>query len=227
VSPDETCAVCGRTILAGEQVRAYRSPDGPRAVCELCCARAERLGWRSEEDGRADEPFDTASGASAIGRLASVLRRRPRRPTPEPAAPDAPEPSRDPAAPGRRTERAAPEPFAASPFERAVQRFNASQAARTVAGLARTLGNPWVSVGASAGSPSEIRVTVAWELSWYQWGIDLSDELRPVFELDKGLELDQLDAAARQWNASTLADGRIALAAPRQGSATDGEPVGR
>lgn len=227
MSPDETCAVCGRTILAGEQVRAYRSPEGPRAVCELCSARAERLGWRSEEDGGGDQPFATDSRGSLIGRFGSLFRRHRRRPAPEPAAPEPTQPSPDPAAPGRKTERAAPEPFAASPFERAVQRFNASQAARTVAGLARTLGTPWVSVGASAGSPSEIRVTVAWELSWYQWGIDLGDELRPVFQLDKGLELDQLDAAARQWNASTLANGRIALAAPRQGSATNGEPVGR
>jgi hypothetical protein len=103
---------------------------------------------------------------------------------------------------------------------RAVARFNASEAARTVAGLTRTLGEPWVSVGASAGSPSEVRITVAWELSWYQWGVDLSDESRPVFVLDKGSEIDQLDGSARQWNA-TAASGQVLLGAP----SADREPV--
>jgi len=57
-----------------------------------------------------------------------------------------------------------------------------------------------------------MRVTVAWELSWYQWGVDIGDELRPVFELGKGGEIDQLDAAARQWNAVVAEDGRLRLA---------------
>ena len=104
---------------------------------------------------------------------------------------------------------------ALAPFERAVARFNSSEAGRTVSGLTRTLGAPRASVGASAGSPGEVRVTVAWELSWYQWGVDVGDELRPVFELGKGGELDQLDAAARQWNAVVAADGTLRLAGER------------
>ena len=71
---------------------------------------------------------------------------------------------------------------------------------------------PRASVGASAGAPGEVRVTVAWELSWYQWGVDVGDELWPVFELGKGGEIDQLDAAAQQWNAVVAADGRLRLA---------------
>lgn len=97
-------------------------------------------------------------------------------------------------------------------FERAVARFNSSEAGRTAVGLTRTLGKPFASVGAAAGHPNEVRVTVAWELSWYQWGVDIGDELRPVFELDKGREIDQLDSAARQWNASVGEDGRLTLA---------------
>jgi hypothetical protein len=107
---------------------------------------------------------------------------------------------------------------ALAPFERAVARFNSSEAGRTVAGLTRTLGVPRASVGASAGAPGEVRVTVAWELSWYQWGVDVGDELRPVFELGKGGELDQLDAAARQWNAVVAADGKLRLAGERAAS---------
>jgi hypothetical protein len=177
VSPDESCAVCGRNILAGERTRTYMSPkDGPRLVCDLCRGRAERLGW-----------VDPAAPGANVGR-------RP----PEPEAPETPR--------GR--------------LERAAGRFNASQAARTVAGLTRTLGRPWVSIGALAGSPSEVRVTVAWELTWYQWGVDLGEETRPVFEVDKGHELDQLDGSARQWNAAAGEDGRIVV------GAGDGEPVG-
>ena len=42
---------------------------------------------------------------------------------------------------------------------------------------------------------------------------ELGDELRPVFQIDKGQEISQLDAAARQWNASTDDEGQIVLTA--------------
>lgn len=93
----------------------------------------------------------------------------------------------------------------------AVARFNRSRAAHTVAGLTRTLGTPHVSVGAAAGSPSEVRITVAWELCWYQWGVDLGDERRPVFQIARGEEIDQLDGSARQWNARAAEGGRLLL----------------
>lgn len=99
-------------------------------------------------------------------------------------------------------------------LERAAQRFNAGVESRTVAGLTKTLGVPWVSIGASAGSSSVVRITVAWDLTWYQWGVDLRDESRPVFVLGKGFELGQLDGSARQWNA-TAVGGKLALGAPR------------
>jgi hypothetical protein len=100
-----------------------------------------------------------------------------------------------------------------TPFERAAARFNASDAGRTVCGLVRTLGEPRVSVGALAGAGDEARVTVAWELTWYQWGVDLSAESQPVHELARGREVGEIDYAARQWNAATTADGRIVIGA--------------
>lgn len=182
MSPDETCAVCGRTILAGERTRSYMSPkDGPRLVCDLCRGRAEQLGW-----------VDPAAPGANVGRR------------PEPEASETPR--------GR--------------LERAVERFNASEAARTVAGLTRTLGEPRVSIGSAAGSPSEVRITVAWELSWYQWGVDLGDEMRAVFQLGKGDVIDQLDGSAREWNARAGEGGRLALGVPRPKQSRDGEPVG-
>jgi hypothetical protein len=98
-----------------------------------------------------------------------------------------------------------------TPFGRAIVRFNAGDAGRTVARLTRTLGTPRASAGALAGEPGVVRVTVAWELSWYQWGVDIGDELRPVFEIAKGGEIDQLDYAAQQWNAKVSRDGKLRL----------------
>jgi hypothetical protein len=91
---------------------------------------------------------------------------------------------------------------AADSFELAVTRFNASEAARTVAGLTRTLGEPRVSIGAAAGSAEAARITVAWELTWYQWAVASGEREQPIAELARGTELDQLDASARQWNAT-------------------------
>jgi hypothetical protein len=98
-----------------------------------------------------------------------------------------------------------------SRFDHAIAQFNASEAARTAAGLTRSMGRPRVSVGAAAGSASEVRITIAWQLCWYQWGVDLADELRPVFLIDKGEEVGQLDRSARQWNVSAGENGRLAL----------------
>jgi hypothetical protein len=169
------CAICGRTILAGERVHGYVDGEEERGVCELCVARADRLGWQPAAE------------------LALTATR------PDPAASSRPRPAPP------------PDPEAPTPFERAVSRFNSSDAGHTVAGLTRTLGTPWVSVGAAAGAPDEVRITVAWELSWYQWGVDIGDELRPVFQLDKGREVDQLDHAAKQWNATVEDGGRLRL----------------
>jgi hypothetical protein len=119
------------------------------------------------------------------------------------------------------------DPSSLKPFERAAMRFNASEAGRTVAGLIRALGTPSVSVGASAGTAEEVRVTVAWELSWYQWGVDVGENPRPVVEVGKGSEIDQLDPAARQWNASVREGGHIVLVAPKRRRPAAGAPARR
>ncbi len=104
----------------------------------------------------------------------------------------------DPAAPGANVKRrqTAPE----GRLETAVERFNASSAARVVSGLTRSLGRPRASVGTAAGSASQVRITVAWELCWYQWSVDALDG--SVHEIGKGEVLDQLDSSARHWNAA-------------------------
>ncbi len=120
--------------------------------------------------------------------------------------------SRDPAAPGANVGRRRG-PCRSAAWSDAVDRFNASDAARTVAGLMRTLGQPRVSVGAAAGSPSEVRITVAWELSWYQWGVDVGDELRPVFRARQGRRARPSSTARRGiWNGGVGEGGRLTSA---------------
>ena len=181
--PGDSCAVCERTILAGERTRTYISPKlGPRVVCDLCRGRATALGW-----------VDPAAPGANVGR-------RPEEPQETPSA----------------------------RLGRAAARFNQSEAVRTVAGLMRTLGEPWASIGAAAGSPGEARVTVAWELCWYQWSVDLTEGAEgahSVVELDRGSEIEQLDNSARQWNASAGVGGRLLLGAKAHGR-RHGEPVG-
>jgi hypothetical protein len=82
-------------------------------------------------------------------------------------------------------------------------------------------------VGAAAGSAGEARITIAWELCWYQWGVDLGDERRSVFEIAKGTEVAQLDSSARQWNASAGEDGQIAIGGARRPPARRGTWLGR
>jgi hypothetical protein len=202
----EPCSICGRTILAGERVHGFLDGREEKAVCELCLARAERLGWRP-----GDEPAAETDGHSHEGRLRRLFHRRDRRP-------GAPAPAPAPGTPAPPRRRPLPPPvdeLGFTPFERAVARFNSSEAGRTVAGLTRTLGVPRASVGASAGAPDEVRITVAWDLSWYQWSVDIADELSPVAELGKGGEVEQLDAAAKQWNARVEQDGKLRLAGER------------
>jgi hypothetical protein len=169
-----------------------------------------------------------AEVAEAPAEEAEPVSLEPPQPDPEQEeAPPAPRPSPDPAAPGAGIGRTlSPVESRMSRIEWAIDRFNDSEQSVMVAGLIRTLGSPWVSVGTAAGSSNEVRITVAWELSWYQFGVDLSDEWGRVYEIGKGGEIDELDAPARQWNARVEESGRIELGVVPLGGAAGGAPGG-
>jgi hypothetical protein len=91
----------------------------------------------------------------------------------------------------------------------AVALFNTSEHPRTVAGVARSLGAPGVCLIPSSSSPSLVTVTVWWELCWYRYEVDLSDDVPSVRQIGQGYELTELTAAEQQANA--VADDRGAL----------------
>jgi hypothetical protein len=96
-------------------------------------------------------------------------------------------------------------------IERAIDLFNGSEHARTVAGIARALGSPRVGATTSGESAAEVVLVVAWELSWYRFVVDLSDTNEPVRVDARGQELDELDPEVKEWNASAAPDGSLAL----------------
>jgi hypothetical protein len=61
-----------------------------------------------------------------------------------------------------------------------------------------------------AASPSEVSIVVAWEISWYQYRVDLGDVGESVILVAKGDEVEELDAELRRWNATALTDGTLA-----------------
>ncbi|MHB1834816.1 MAG: hypothetical protein ACYCXW_07605, partial [Solirubrobacteraceae bacterium] len=94
----------------------------------------------------------------------------------------------------------------------AVELFNESEHTRTISGVARSLGLPEVSVHPSDIGGSVVWLVVAWELCWYRYEADLSDEIPAVRLAGQGYELSELDEAERQANAVADERGRLHLA---------------
>ena len=226
-----TCDVCGRTLLRGERAEIYVGGGSRHSVCELCTSRAVHTGWVREgtiPDYGAGTNVDRRR--SLLGRLRS--RRQQFVPVEEEQLPvyedefeepaPSPPPTRAEPAPRRATPRRQPvvrEPrhVRAVPssiehkISSAVDLVNGSEHPRTVAGITRSLGVPEVSVLPVADLPSVVNVVVAWELCWYRYEVDLSDEVPTVRVAGQGYELDELAPAERHRNAAADDRGRLSL----------------
>jgi hypothetical protein len=97
-------------------------------------------------------------------------------------------------------------------IRRAVECFNSSQEPRKVAGLIRSLGEPRAAVLPDPSRQLAL-VTVAWELSWYQWEVSAEGDHESVREVAKGKEVSELSEGARAWNAAVAEDGGLRLRA--------------
>ncbi len=210
--PATACDVCGRTLLRGENAEIYLDGAARRSVCDLCVPRAIHEGWLRE--GTLPDYGDKDQGSerrrSLFGRWRS---RRAAAPEPEAAPAVAEVPSAPPwdelPIPTKVRERVreprhvraiptSPEHKVAS----AVEVFNGSVHPRTVAGVARSLGAPTVAVLPVEGRPGLVNVTVSWELCWYRYEVDLSEEMPDVRVVGQGYELDELPGQERQPNAA-------------------------
>lgn len=236
------CDVCHRTMLKGERAEPYLTPSRERRhVCELCAPRAQQEGW-IREAAAPHEPARPQRPPERRGLFRWARRREASSdpvaeapPEAEPAPASDAAPAREPWQNGegqdlegatpvlsRLRKRAAgpriPRHVRAVPtnaqlkIDRALDLFNASEHPRTVAGIARTLGTPRASAITSRASAAEVILTVAWELSWYEFTVDLSDASEPVQLRSQGQELNEIPEQALDWNLDTGADGTLAPA---------------
>ena len=185
------CAICGRSLLTGEEPVRY-APSGSDFVdvCLLCQEVAVESGWIKE--GSPTTPIVPPERRRKKLSLASLFERR--RPAPE-------------------------EPVASEPILRrlsehelaiveAADLFNASAFRRTIAGIAKSLGEPRASVVPLSGVTPEVVITIAWDLSWYQYRVTL-DSAQPVRLEERGHELSELEPGVVEWNARLEGDGRL------------------
>ncbi len=97
--------------------------------------------------------------------------------------------------------------------QRALAVFNAGIHPPRIAGIARSLGAPDVSVVALEQSGSRVAIVIAWELCWYRYEVDLGEEAAGANLAAQGTELSELQDDELPANAAAAQDGSLALVA--------------
>jgi hypothetical protein len=195
-SVTRTCAICERTLLLGERATRF-APEGGEFVdvCPLCQDIAVEHGWLKE--GSPTTPTVPIQRRRRRLSLTSIFEREDVVP-----GPVAPEPIL----------RRLSEPELA--VVEAADLFNSSQFRRTVGGIAKSLGEPKASIVPLSGVNRDLVITIGWDISWYQYRVTL-DSAQPLRLAERGLELDELEASFKRWNARIEQDGRIVPAIAR------------
>ena len=218
-SATTVCDVCGRTLLRGERSAVYLNGGSRKSVCELCESRVLHEGWVREGTvaPAPQQPVSTERRPSLLGRRRA--RRARERGANRPTLADeldgrswaetgefmdgGRELAREP-----RHVRAVPT-AAEHKVASAIELFNASEHKRTVAGIARSLGPPVVAVVPSVSSASVVSLIASWELCWYRYEVDLSDDQPSVRVVAQGAELDELAPEELQPTASCDSSGSL------------------
>ena len=185
-----TCAICERTLLVGERSVRY-SPNGEDFVdvCPLCQEEALEHGWLKE--GSPTSPVVSERRRKRLGSLGSLFESR-----------------------KQPVERVVDEPILrrlSKPEKAMVEAseiFNESAFRRTVAGIAKSLGEPKASIVPLSGPSAEVVLTVVWDISWYQYRIT-PESGQPVRLAERGQEPRELESKFTSWNARLTSDGRI------------------
>jgi hypothetical protein len=187
-----TCGICERSLLVGERSVRY-SADGENFVdvCPLCQDIALEHGWVKE--GSPTTPVVNDRRRKRRGLVATLLGES-RRATVEPVV-DEP------------ILRRLSEPELA--MVEAADLFNESAFRRTIAGIAKSLGQPNASIVPLSGTSAEVVLSVAWDISWYQYRIT-PDSAQPVRLAERGHDPRELESMFTSWNAKLTQDGRIA-----------------
>src|SRR5258706_1482969 len=193
VSTTRQCAICERTLLMGERAVGYAPEEGAELVdvCPLCQEIALEHGWIKEgtpttptvvgERKRRRRGLGELLGLGRGGSDESIV-------PPEPIL-----------------RRLSSDEVA---LLEAADLFNASTYRRTVGGIAKSLGEAKASIVALSGDAGELAVTVAWDLSWYQYRVS-PDSGQPVRLERRGHELDELEETFKGWNAHVEDEGRL------------------
>ena len=184
-----TCAICERTLLVGERTVRY-SPDGRHYVdvCPLCQETAVEYGWIKEGSPTSPVLSERRRRRQWLGGLFET-----KKPVVEPVV---------------------EEPILRRLSQRelamveAADLFNESDFRRTIAGIAKSLGEPKASIVPLSGTSSEVVLTVAWDISWYQYRV-APDSVQPVRLAERGHDPADLERTFTAWNARMTQDGRI------------------
>jgi len=190
-SVDRRCAICERTLLMGERATRFAPGAGEPYVdvCPLCQETALDYGWIKEGSPTTPVVADRRRRSWFTSFFGDT-----RKPTVEPVV-DEP------------ILRRLSEPELA--MVEAADLFNESNYRRTIAGIAKSLGEPKASIVPLSGTSSEVVLTVVWDISWYQYRIS-PDAGQPVRLAERGHEPRELETTFTAWNAKLTGDGRIA-----------------
>ena len=222
---DIACDVCGRTLLRGEHAEHYLAGGERRMVCDLCTARAQHEGWIRESGADDLELRHPRHERRARSSTACAPPPRARAATASHDELEAAEPrdaARGAGRPAGAAARAAPHPRRADE-RRAQDAARAGRLQRVRPHAHRRRRRPLARRARASAcaraptAPAVVAITVMWELSWYRFEVDLSDEAGGVRRDAQGDELVRADPGG----AGGQRRGRRARRAPPRESTHD------